>query len=320
VRPEMSSHSLPTYRELPEAPGMDGRHAWGVFGAGDQLGRINLLTDAVVASAAGEVQLGQTFNLTLPLHEPNPPWSKGRGSFTHHIFSVGRNSQDDYLDGFYLQGSTQWDGLRHIAARDLGFWGGTSVEDAGPLGDKLGIENWAQHGIIGRGVLVDVGRYLSALGAPLDCRQGITIGVDLLTEVLSAQRTSLQSGDILLLRTGYIDGYLAADAATRADYSIRRDCPGLSGGEAMAEFLWDSGVVAIATDNPAVEVVPGDPAAGSLHRRLIPLLGFALGELFVLGSLADSCEKDGRYTCLFVGVPLNLNGGVGSPANSVAMR
>jgi hypothetical protein len=73
-------------------------------------------------------------------------------------------------------------------------------------------------------------------------------------------------------------------------------------------------------DNPAVEVVPGDPEAGSLHRRLIPLLGFPLGEFFVLDGLAQACAQDGRYTCLFVGVPLNLPGGVGSPGNAIAIR
>jgi kynurenine formamidase len=88
----------------------------------------------------------------------------------------------------------------------------------------------------------------------------------------------------------------------------------------MAEFLWDSGVVAIAADNPAVEVVPGSREAGSLHRRLIPLLGFVLGELFDLERLAADCAADRRYTCLFVGVPLHLPGGVGSPGNALAIK
>jgi hypothetical protein len=73
-------------------------------------------------------------------------------------------------------------------------------------------------------------------------------------------------------------------------------------------------------DNPAVEAVPGSPAIGSLHRRLIPLLGFALGELFDLDAIAADCRSDGRYDCLFIGVPLNLPGGIGSPGNAVAVK
>lgn len=54
----------------------------------------------------------------------------------------------------------------------------------------------------------------------------------------------------------------------------------------MSAFLWDAGLAALACDNPALEVAPGDPSIGSLHRRLIPLLGFAIGELLDFEELA----------------------------------
>jgi hypothetical protein len=87
----------------------------------------------------------------------------------------------------------------------------------------------------------------------------------------------------------------------------------------MSRFLWDSGVAALPSDNPAVEVVPADPATGSLHGRLIPPLGFAIGELFDFGPLARACRLQGRYEFLFTSVPLNVTGAVGSPANAVAI-
>ena len=73
-------------------------------------------------------------------------------------------------------------------------------------------------------------------------------------------------------------------------------------------------------DPPAVEVVPGDPAVGSLHRRLLPTLGTALGEMFDLERLAAACRHDGRATFLFVAAPLHLPDGLGSPGNAVAIR
>jgi hypothetical protein len=79
-------------------------------------------------------------------------------------------------------------------------------------------------------------------------------------------------------------------------------------------------VAALCCDNPAVEVVPGDPTIGSLHRRLIPFLGFALGEMFDLDRLADRCHADGRFTFLFVASPLHVPDGLGSPGNAVAIR
>jgi hypothetical protein len=94
---------------------------------------------------------------------------------------------------------------------------------------------------------------------------------------------------------------------------------GLAGSEEMSRFLWDSGVAALPCDNPSVEVVPADPADGSLHRRLIPHLGFAIGELFDFAGLARACRRAGRYEFLFTSVPLNVAGAVGSPANAVAI-
>jgi hypothetical protein len=95
--------------------------------------------------------------------------------------------------------------------------------------------------------------------------------------------------------------------------------PGLSAAAEMAEVLWDWGVSAVVADNPAVEVSPGSAAIGSLHRRLIPLLGLPLGELFDFEELSVRCAAQHRSSFLFVSVPLNLPGGVGSPGNAVAV-
>ena len=128
------------------------------------------------------------------------------------------------------------------------------------------------------------------------------------------------------MRTGWTDKYLSLDPAARAKLADGMQevsgyaSAGLAGSEAMARFLWDSGVAAVACDNPAVEVVPADPSDGFLHGRLIAGLGMAIGELFSFGALAAACQRDGRYEFLFVAVPLNVTGAVGSPANAVAVR
>jgi kynurenine formamidase len=310
---------LPAYDALPVIEKLGAPHAWEVFGAGDELGRINLLTPEVVRAATAGVKRGAVFNLSLPLNLPDPSWGQ-RTLFRHTIYDYDRNTQDDLLDNFYLQMSTQWDGLRHVRAREFGFWGGVE-EAAGPGGDRLGIEKWADHGLIGRGVLVDVERHLGEVGRALAAEEGTAITVDDLEDTLAAEHVSLRSGDILMLRTGYLAAYLAGGPADRQRFSAATAAfPGLHAGAEMARFLWDHGVAAVVADNPAVEAVPGSPAIGSLHRRLIPLLGFALGELFDLDAIAADCRSDGRYDCLFIGVPLNLPGGIGSPGNAVAVK
>jgi hypothetical protein len=127
------------------------------------------------------------------------------------------------------------------------------------------------------------------------------------------------------VRTGWVDKYLTLDAAARGALAAAMtdisgfSSAGLAGSEEMSRFLWDSGVAALPCDNPSVEVVPADPEVGSLHRRLIPHLGFAIGELFDFGPLARACRRAGRYEFLFTSVPLNVPGAVGSPGNAVAI-
>jgi kynurenine formamidase len=315
----MSNHSdsFVPYAQLPMIDAVGMRHAWEFFGRDDNLGRLNLMNPDTVFRAVRSAESGEVINLCLPLDRPQPNWTAGREPYRHVILTE-RNTQDDYLDSFYLQGSTQWDGLRHIRAGQAGYYGGLESEEVGSVGNRLGIEHWARHGIIGRGVLVDVARYFSVAGKPFDANEGMAISVDVLREILAIRGDVLGRGDVLMLRTGYAESYLAAPEERRTEL-VGGPSAGLEADEAMAEFLWDSGVIAVVADNPAVEVVPGDPAKGFLHRRLIPMLGFLLGEFFDLGQLSESCAKKGKNTCLFMAAPLNLPGGVGSPGNALAI-
>ena len=53
--------------------------------------------------------------------------------------TVNRGGRDDTLDNFAMQGSSQWDGLRHVRYREFGYWGGLQDEDVDDKG-RLGIE------------------------------------------------------------------------------------------------------------------------------------------------------------------------------------
>ena len=49
------------------------------------------------------------------------------------------------------------------------------------------------------------------------------------------------------------------------------------------------------------------------------MLGMPLGELWDLEELAAACATTGRYECCVASVPLNVPGGVASPANAMAI-
>jgi kynurenine formamidase len=306
------------FDELPELPELGLKHAWDIYGRDDELGSLNLLTPERVRDAAGLVQTGEAIGLGLPVTEPDPPlW--GREPVRHTIFRADRNTVDDRLDSFFPQGSSQWDGLRHVQCREYGFYGGWLDEPA-PGAGRLGIEHWAARGIVGRGVLLDVSRFLAGAGSPLGALEPTPVSAESLVRCAEAQEVEIRVGDILCIRFGWTEAYRGLSRDERETYSTGTRFAGLAAGEDTARFLWNTHVAAVACDNPAVEVAPGDPQEGSLHRRLLPLLGLALGELFDFEHLAERCAADGRYDFLFVAAPLNVPGGVGSPANAMALR
>jgi kynurenine formamidase len=98
-------------------------------------------------------------------------------------------------------------------------------------------------------------------------------------------------------------------------------CIGIEASREMVEWLWNSKVAAIGADCPGVEAFPFDFTDDSaLHYRALPLLGLPLGELFVLAPLAEDCARDRRYEFMVVSAPLNLEGGIASPPNAVAIK
>lgn len=320
-----TTQGLPRHDELPMIEKTGDRHAWGVWGPDDQLGAINLLTPERALAAARLVRTGRVINLNLSLDEPNPPLVESRKRYQHHI-TTHRGGRDDSLDSFYLQFSSQWDGLRHVRYREFGYWGGLQDEEVDGQG-KLGIEHWARHGIVGRGVLIDLPRSMERRGDPFDPQRRIAMDGYLLEQIAAEQRVEFQPGDILLLRTGWLRWYLSLDQAGRACLvgtvhpgEGGLTCPGLDAHRETAAWLWDHRIAAAAADNIALEALPVDAAVGFQHRRLLPLLGIPIGEFWFLEDLADDCARDGVYEFMLVAAPLNLPGGVGSPANAYAIK
>lgn len=311
--------SVPDYDDLPLNAELGMRHSWGVFGEGDQLGTLNHLRPESRVAASSLIQRGRVFNLSLPLNLPDPPLFR-RKPYEHHIVPLGRNEQDDYVDQFYLQVSSQWDGFRHVAAREFGYYNGTPAEQARDGGDRLGIEHFVEHGLFGRAVLIDVAEHMASRGESIAPLSSFAITAEHVEEARAAQGVEIREGDVLLLRTGWMQGYTVADGEGRANFAKTFAFPGLYAGEETARYLWNLRIAAIAADNPALEVAPGDRAAGSLHRRILPMLGMPIGELFNFEELAADCRADGRWEAFFAAVPLYLPGGVASPANAAVLK
>jgi hypothetical protein len=62
---------LSRFSDLPLVGNTGERHAWGAFGAGDEIGTVNLLGAAQVKQGGKLVRTGKVINLSLPLNLPN---------------------------------------------------------------------------------------------------------------------------------------------------------------------------------------------------------------------------------------------------------
>ena len=314
----------PRFAELPLLNGTGERHAWDVFGRDDELGCLNFIGSDEIVAACREVRAGKVVNLNLPLNEPQPQFWASRPVLKHTRI-VGRNVRDDQLDSLGLQSSTQWDGLGHQRYREFGYFGGRQ-DEALDERNELGVDRWADRGLIARGILADVASYQEARGNPIACDQRFAIGCELIQAVLEEQGTTLTGGDVLLIRTGWLRWYRDLEPSARETLADRMNAnrraialPGLDPRLDTIAWLWDHRVAAIAVDNPTAETLPYDSRDGWAHVRLLALLGLPLGELWQLDGLAAICAREERYSFLLSAPPLNVVGGAGSPANAYAV-
>lgn len=322
---------LPRYHELPVSPGAPPRSTWGLFGADDQVGTLNLITPERVAGAAALVRKGALFSLNWEMEKPYPP-ILGRKPMRHTIIDLTPGTDDsqwgtdDFFDQYWTQSSTQWDALSHMPHPEYGYYNGVQrPEITGQPGSRNGIENWGRRGIAGRFVLADVVRLYEAQGRPIDASTRVEIPIADVQAALDMQGATLKGGDVLLVRMGWIQWYDNATAEVREAISRlggpELQAPGLSADESTLEWLWNNEVAAVACDVPALEAMPYTPTVeGFLHFRIIPLLGMAVGEMFALDKLAADCAADGIWEGFFTAAPLNKLGGSGSPGNALALK
>jgi kynurenine formamidase len=312
---------LPKYDDLPAAP-EGGRSGWGVFGADDNLGLINLLTPERVVAAAGLVKRGALFPLDAPIDAFSPSLARNRGAPRHHVIhQSGTISFDDVYDNFYPQGSSQWDALGHIGYGPNVFYNGATEQDVAE-GRRNTMDHWARHGIAGRAVLLDMVRTFAEQGRPYDPGSSTAFSVEDLEQARRRSGVELRAGDILLIHTGFARWYLDLSTAERAGVSQNPSTPGIAHGEEMCRYLWNSHIAAIGSDTFAVEVMPPDRTSplGFIHRMLIGQFGMALGELWWTEDLAADCAADGVHEMFLVSAPIHGPGGIGSPANAIAIK
>lgn len=294
---------------------------WGRWGDDDRIGTLNFLTPERVAAAARGVESGQVIQLGLPLSNAGIQVGLGGRVNPIHMMSLTPPDFADRPDRMIvaddaiflpLQSVTQWDGLGHVGYDDLlynGIPAGSISTGAGSA--TLSIDQIAEKGVAGRGVLVDIPRLKG-----IDRLQaGDTITPGDLDAALEQQGCDIRPGDILLVRTGWIRMF-TQDGDAGAYWNGE---PGLD--LACAQWLYERDIAAVASDNWGIEAMPANDEtfAMPVHCVLIRDMGMTLGEVFLLDGLADACVAAGRWSFFFTAPPLLVVGGVGSPLTPLAI-
>ena len=283
---------------------------------GDALGAADVLraTSLIKTGAVYDLDCGRWPG--MPLWHGHPPFQVLAYRTPHGIEiegdqtwlgsnEVGYRWHSDLVMGTVHSG-THIDALCHVTCgRDNHWYGGVSANahtgDFGPLrNDAMSMPS-----LVGRGVLIDVAgsRGVEALPAHEP------IGADELRRALERQGTTLEKGDVVLVRTGYLAHWPDPDGiAAHADAGINLEA---------AEFLLGAGCAAIGGDTESLECLPsnadGDPLP--VHRVVLIEHGVYILEMVYCEELA----RDRVYEFCFVCLPLKIRYATGSMVRPIAL-
>jgi kynurenine formamidase len=292
---------------------------WGRWGDDDEIGTLNFVTAEKRVQAAGLVKTGKIFDLGMAFDSQGPQDGSFRINPVHSMTFTpvdtigapdGMIAADDMVT-MGLQCATQWDSLAHVGYDGL-FYNNVPAESVKTMtGATRNSFAKCVDRLISRGVLLDIAR-LKGVDRLADSTE---ITADDLTAAEERQGVKVESGDVLLVRTGTYQWFLEGDKKR-----FMGPEPGL--GLSCAEWLYKREVAAVAVDNWACEVWPStiEGSAIPFHMVAIRDIGITIGEMFNFEDLATDCAEDGIYECLFSGVGLKITASVGSPLTPMAIK
>ncbi len=277
---------------------------WGRWGADDQLGAANLVTDAKRRQAAGLVTLGLTVSLA---HPPLTGKAADNASPFEHTMNRGFTT-DTYRVSYHGYAHSHLDALCHILYKDQTYNGYARAEVNTATGcAKLAIDTLAQ-GVITRGVLIDIPRLK---GVPY-LEPGTAVYQEDVEAWEKQAGVRVGPGDAVLLRTGR---WARRDAV--GPWVVGQSAAGFHA--SIATWLKARGVAFVGSD-AASEVMPSMVEGVNLpvHTLVITALGIHILDNQDLERLGETAARLKRWEFQLTLNPLPIRGGTGSPLNTLA--
>ncbi|MGD9385633.1 MAG: cyclase family protein [Thioalkalispiraceae bacterium] len=296
-----------------------GKSPWGPT---DEIGRLNLMTPGMQQAILARLRGGAIYDLSVEYFIGMPSWQAAgdphyriwmthtpHGTVIDDPLRLGEamNEHVSYTGAaisMYTHMGTHIDALNHFGLNGE-IWNGFKAKDH--LGDRgwtvAGAENIPP--IIARGVLIDVA---AAKGVDV-LPDGYRITRDDLVAALLKQDIKLQTGDVVLIRTGRMQQYEDTTA-------YMKNPPGL--GMAAARFLVEEGgAMIVGADNLSFEAFPSEVENNyvPVHSYLLAQQGTPIIELVYLEALS----RDKVYEFAFIGGSLKLRGSDAAPIRPIAI-
>lgn len=183
------------------------------------------------------------------------------------------------------------------------------VFNNGRVEDLLTDRGWRANGaetippIICRGVVIDV--TTTAGRDPVPDAYGVTL--EQLQAAVTQQGVALRPGDAVLVRTGKIVQFANDRRAFEAG------APGLTG--AAARWLADQGMMIFGLDTTSADPMPTPDQDDTVHEALLIQRGIHIVENLYLEDLVAAGVRE----CLFICLPLKIEGATGSWVRPVAI-
>ena len=282
-----------------------------------------MMTDASRANILKRVSDGKTYDLSVDYFVGMPSFhSLGDPAYQYWLTHTPRGTVVDNPNGLgkamnekvsytgdaismYTHMGTHIDALNHFGL-DGKIWNGFSAAE------HVGDRGWKKAGaevlppIVARGVLIDVAAAKGMEELPPSYR----IQPEDLKLALDKQRTRIQPGDVVLVRTGRMKHFHEENG------HYMDDPPGL--GLAAARWLIDEQrAMTLGADNLSLETFPVETEDNwvPVHTYLLAERGVPFMEVVYLEELA----RDQVYELVFIGSSLKLRGASGAPMRPIAL-
>lgn len=288
---------------------------WGwIWGKDDEVGSLNAMTPETIKAALSLAKAGKVYDLGVPYDRNSFKWpGHSPGEIITFRSPEGVRRQGDlppvvdpkvnpdkvgwHSAALFINDNvaTQIDGLGHITSGDDNHWyNGFKEADWGGNWGIRKCDGVSIPPIITRGVLIDVAGFRKVDLLPGHYR----ITVEDLKGALEKQKTTIQPGDSVFIRTGTLSLW-GKDGANHE--KIRpHDAAGID--LAAAKWLVEQqGAILIASDTSGLEWTPGPndpPSFIPVHKYLLVDQGVHIGEFHFLEELAKDQAYEFCYLCL----------------------